>query len=138
MLIEAWRKPFLLFYMTSYSKGNTKIRRAGMRCNREAAMALLLLPFLCGRQGVGLQVREDNLETFTVRMLKARDTAAKVAVRKDIAEYNEKYRAEGKPSMIIKMEDVDRRVKRRRDNAGPKKATPKEAAKQQTRAAAWN
>jgi hypothetical protein len=88
------------------------------------------------------QVREDALEKFTVRALKADangDTAAKVALRKDIAAWNEQYRAEGKPSMVIKLEDVQRRKKRReKENAGAKKVTPKEAAKQQTRAAAWN
>jgi hypothetical protein len=88
------------------------------------------------------QVRSDQIDQFTVRMLKADangDTAAKVALRKDIAAWNEQYRAEGKPSMVIKMEDVQRRfTARKRENAGAKKMTPKEAAKQQTRAAAWN
>ncbi|MDR1685192.1 MAG: PLxRFG domain-containing protein [Desulfovibrio sp.] len=87
------------------------------------------------------QVRSDKIDQFTVQTLKAQeqgDTAAKVAVRKDIEAWNTEKRAEGKPSMVIKLEDVQRRVTaRKRENSGNKKVTPKAAAQAQTRAAAW-
>jgi hypothetical protein len=83
------------------------------------------------------QVRSDKIDELTVLALKAHDTGKSGAysgMLKELRAWNDKMRAEGKPMMIIKLQDVQRRVlARRRQN----RATPKQQEKGAYQSAVW-
>lgn len=83
------------------------------------------------------QVRSDKIDELTVLMLKTYDTgdlAGRREANRELREWNEKMKAEGKPHMLIKLKDVLRRVKsRRREN----RVTPKAIQKREWQQAVW-
>lgn len=83
------------------------------------------------------QVRSDKIDELTVLALKTYDTgdsAGRREANRELREWNEKMKAEGKPHMLITLKDVMRRVKaRRREN----RATPKAMQKRERQQAVW-
>lgn len=83
------------------------------------------------------QVRSDKIDELTVLALKTYDTgdsAGRREANRELREWNEKMKAEGKPHMLINLKDVMRRVKsRRREN----RATPKAMQKRERQQAVW-
>lgn len=83
------------------------------------------------------QVRSDKIDELTVLALKTYDTgdpAGRREVNRELREWNERMKAEGKPHMLINLKDVMRRVKsRRREN----RATPKAMQKRERQQAVW-
>lgn len=75
------------------------------------------------------QVRSDKIDELTVLALKTYDTGDPAGWReanRELREWNEKMKAEGKPHMLITLKDVMRRVKsRRRENRVTPKAMQK-------------
>ena len=73
--------------------------------------------------------RSEKLDELTVMALESFDTGKPQGRQKMLRElraWNEKKKSEGKPGMIIKIQDVDRRVKSRRRENRP---TPKQKRK---------
>ena len=63
------------------------------------------------------QVRSDKIDELTVLALKTYDTgdsAGRREANRELREWNERMKAEGKPHMLITLKDVMRRVKARR------------------------
>lgn len=83
------------------------------------------------------QVRSDKIDELTVLALKtydAGDSAGRREANRELREWNERMKAEGKPHMLITLKDVMRRVKaRRREN----RATPKAMQKRARQQAVW-
>ena len=82
-------------------------------------------------------MRSDKIDELTVLALKTYDTgdpAGRREVNRELREWNERMKAEGKPHMLINLKDVMRRVKsRRREN----RTTPKAMQKRERQQAVW-
>lgn len=79
------------------------------------------------------KVRSDKAGEFAAKMLKAREEGSSSAeVRQDMREWNARIKEDGKPWMMIKMEDVQRRMSaRRRENRLSKRERPRKAVQAQ-------
>lgn len=79
------------------------------------------------------RVRSEKAGEFAAKMLKAREEGSGSAeVRQDMREWNARMKEDGKPWMMIKMEDVQRRMSaRRRANRLSKREAPRKAMQAQ-------